>query len=107
MRAAVLVAALLSLAACQTPCPPTYTGPETVQLRCEDGSELTVTFSRAPDVAVVAQEGYTTLTLPARITGSGYRYVEGGSELRARGTQVGWTRTGTDETICAERSQQP
>lgn len=101
MRAAALFASL-ALAACQTPCPAPYEGPTTTELRCDDGSLLTVTFTRGPDQATVAQEGYTTLTLPARIAGSGYRYIDGGSELRGRGTEIIWTRTGAAETICRE-----
>lgn len=105
MRVAILAASFIALAACQTPCPAPVTGPTTMNLECEDGSELIVTFTGSPDIASVAQEGYTTLILPARITGSGYRYVDGGSELRGRGTQVGWTRTGADETLCTERAE--
>jgi hypothetical protein len=103
MRAAAFLAALL-LAACQTPCP----GPEpeatSATFHCEDGSDLQVTFTRAPDGARVVQEGYTTLDLPARIIGSGYRYADNGAELRGRGAEVHWTRPGAAETLC-QRTQ--
>lgn len=102
-----VVAALLSvcaLAACQTPCPAPDTGPSVVQFTCEDGSRLEVTFTRAPDVARIVEEGYTPLTLPARISGSGYRYTDGSAELRWRGAQTAWTRPGSEETLCDRHS---
>lgn len=70
MRAAVMFA-VLALAACQTPCPAPETGPVSTSFRCEDGSLLNVTFTRNPDTAQVAQEGYTAVDLPSRVTGSG------------------------------------
>lgn len=100
----IAVAALLFLAACQTPCPSPDTGPTTASFRCEDGSNLQVTFTRGPDSARVVQEGYTTIDLPARIAGSGYRYAEGGAELRGRGAEVRWTRPGAAETLCQRTS---
>ena len=99
----VLFAAILALAACQTPCPdaaaPSITN---TNFTCEDGSNLQVAFSRSPDGARIVQEGYAPLDLPAKITGSGYRYAEGGAELRGRGTEARWTRPGAAETICHE-----
>ncbi|MGE0742564.1 MAG: MliC family protein [Hyphomonadaceae bacterium] len=99
MRALVF-AALLAVAACQTPCPAPETGPTTTTFRCEDGSDINVTFTRTPDSARVVQEGYTTIDLPARITGSGFRYAEEGTELRGRGGEAFWTRPGAAETRC-------
>lgn len=103
MRLVVLFAAALSLAACQTSCPdaaaPSVTN---TGFTCEDGSVLQVAFSRQPDSARIVQEGYAPLNLPARITGSGYRYADGGAELRGRGTEARWTRPGAAETICHE-----
>lgn len=104
MRAAILIAAF-ALAACQTPCPAPDTGPVTRVFRCEDGSELNVTFTRSPDFARVVQEGYTTVDLPARITGSGFRYAEGGAELRGRSLEANWTRPGAAETLCRVEQQ--
>jgi membrane-bound inhibitor of C-type lysozyme len=101
MRAAIALAAL-ALAACQTPCPAPETGPRTATFHCEDGSDLLVTFTRSPDSARVVQEGYTTLDLPARISGSGFRYAEEGAELRGRGSEAYWTRPGAAETICRQ-----
>lgn len=100
MLRALLVFAALALGACQTPCPAVDAGPLTATFRCEDGSRLEVTFSRRPDSARVVQEGYTTIDLPARITGSGYRYADGGAELRGRGDEAQWTRPGAEETTC-------
>jgi hypothetical protein len=95
---AVLALAVLALAACQTPCPAVSTEPIVSAFRCEDGSELRVTFT--PDTAVVQQEGYITLTLPSRGVGSGYRYAANGAELRGRSAQARWTRPGAAETTC-------
>lgn len=102
MRALVF-ASLLALAACQTPCPAQDTAPVTRQFHCEDGSDLNVTFTRAPDVARVSQEGYTVVDLPARIIGAGFRYSDNGIELRGRTGEVFWTRPGAAETICHPR----
>jgi hypothetical protein len=92
--------AVLALAACQTPCP--SPGDTTIQanFECEDGSHLGITFTN--DDATVVQEGYTTLTLPARI-GSGLRFAGGGADLRGRMNEVQWTRPGAAETTCTRR----
>lgn len=105
MRAAILIAAF-ALAACQTPCPAPDTGPVSRIFHCEDGSELSVMFTRSPDFARVVQEGYTTVDLPARITGSGFRYAEGGAELRGRLLEANWTRPGAAETFCRVQQAQ-
>lgn len=102
MRPLAAILALVTLAACQTPCPAPEEGPTRARFACEDGSALDVTFTRGPDTAIVRQEGYTELVLPARISGSGYRYVEGGDELRGRGMEVMWAREGAEETTCRE-----
>jgi hypothetical protein len=98
MRAFAFIAAL-TLAACQTPCPAVNTEPTVSNFTCEDGSELRVTFT--PDQAVVEQEGYVTLTLPSRVSGSGYRYNAEGAELRGRSIDARWTRPGAAETLCS------
>jgi len=99
MRAAI-VFALFALAACQTPCPAPVAGTTITTYRCEDGSTLTATFTGTPDTVRVVQEGYTTIDLPARISGSGFRYAENGAELRGRGLEAFWTRPGAAETLC-------
>jgi len=99
MRVAGLFA-LCFVAACQTPCPAPDTGPVNTSFRCEDGSLLNVTFTRNPDSARIAQEGYVVVDLPARVTGSGYRYNNNGAELRGRANEARWTRPGAAETIC-------
>jgi membrane-bound inhibitor of C-type lysozyme len=104
MRAAAFLA-VLALAACQTPCPAPQTAPVNVSFRCEDGSLLNVTFTRSPDAVRVAQEGYTVVDLPSRVTGSGYKYADNGAELRGRSTEVHWTRPGAAETVCNEVEQ--
>lgn len=102
MRNVAALIAAVALAACQTPCPAPNTGPSVQRFACEDGSNLTVTFAGSPDSARVEQEGYTDLVLPARIAGSGYRYIEGGAELRGRGMEVMWVRPGAPETTCRQ-----
>lgn len=97
MRAAIALVCL-ALAACQTPCPPGPSETTVVQFECEDGSDLQVTFTL--EQAVVVQEGYTTLTLPSRISSAGYRYADQGAELRGRMDQTRWTRAGAAETLC-------
>ena len=100
MRLLAMLAVTATLAACATPCPDTPSGPVTSDFNCEDGSTLRVTFTEAPDMVRVEQEGYTTLNLPARVTGGGYRYADEGAELRGRGVEVRWQRPGAAETIC-------
>lgn len=102
MRVLVAIAAVLALSACQTPCPAPPAGPINSVFECEDGSTLRVTFTYSPDIARVAQEGYTTVDLPLRIAGAGYRYADSGAELRRRGSETRWTRPGAEETICSE-----
>jgi hypothetical protein len=99
MRIAALFA-VLALSACQTPCPGPQSGSVSATFQCEDGSELEVTFTPAPETARVVQEGYTTLDLPSRGVGSGYRFADNGAELRGRGAEVRWTRPGAAETLC-------
>lgn len=101
MRAA-LVLVLFALAGCQTPCPAPERGSTQTSFQCEDGSVLNVTFSYNPDIARVAQEGYTVVDLPARVAGSGYRYSSNGTELRGRSATARWTRPGAAETECTE-----
>lgn len=98
MRIFVVVGAL-GLAACQTPCPAVNTEPTVSNFVCEDGSELRVTFT--PEQAVIEQEGYVTLSLPARGVGTGYRYADQGAELRGRAVDARWTRPGAAETLCS------
>lgn len=103
----VVVAAVFAgfvVAACQTPCPAPETGPVTRRLVCEDGSNLTVTFTRNPDLARIEEEGYTTVTLQARISGAGYNYTDGNAELRQRGGETAWTRPGATQTMCHEEA---
>lgn len=97
MRVALVVAVLV-LSGCQTPCPAPSVEARELRYRCEDGSELHVTFSA--EQAVIEQEGYTTLTLPERISGSGFRYADNGAELSGRMGQSVWTRPGAAETAC-------
>jgi hypothetical protein len=101
------VFAVLSLAACATPCPSPDTAPTVSNFTCEDGSTMRVTFTHHPDRALIEQEGYTSLNLPARIIGSGFRFSDGGAEFRGRGSQAEWMRPGAAETTCHETSTAP
>lgn len=99
MRIFAALAAGAFLTACQTPCPAVNTEPVVSNYTCEDGSALRVTFT--PTQAVVEQEGYVTLTLPARGAGTGFRYSVNGAELRGRSAEAQWTRPGAAETLCS------
>ncbi|MGE0597741.1 MAG: MliC family protein [Hyphomonadaceae bacterium] len=96
----LMLFAPLALAACQTPCPPADTGPEHFTYVCLDESVLNVTITRRPDIAHIVQEGFAPLDLPADITGAGFRYSQGGAELRGRGREAYWTRPGAETTLC-------
>lgn len=102
MRVVAVFSALALLTACQTPCPAPATGPINTSFRCEDGSVLNATFTRNPDAVRIAQEGYVVVDLPARVTGSGYRYNNNGAEFRGRANEARWTRPGAAETECHE-----
>ena len=106
MRVVAVLSVLALLAACQTPCPAPVTGPINTTFRCEDGSLLNATFTRNPDTVRIAQEGYVVVDLPARVTGSGYRYNNNGAELRGRANEARWTRPGAAETVCREVEHQ-
>jgi hypothetical protein len=99
MRVLVAIAAAVLVAACQTPCPAVNTAPTVSNFDCEDGSTLRVTLT--PTQAVVEQEGYTTITLPARGAGGVYRYSANGAELRGRAIEAQWTRPGAAATRCS------
>jgi membrane-bound inhibitor of C-type lysozyme len=100
MRALFSLAPLVFAAACQTPCPAPNAEPVTRAYACDDGSTLQVTFTRAPEMAHIEQEGYLPVDLPARITGLGYRYSDGGAELRGHAGETLWSRPGAAETAC-------
>lgn len=102
MRAAAILIAALSVAACQTPCPSPPSETTVASFHCDDGSDLRVTFSF--DQAVVEQEGYTTAVLPSRITGAAFRYASNGAALRGRMNEILWTRPGANETSCERTS---
>ena len=102
MRRFAVILAAAALAACQTPCPSPRAAATQVHFACADASNLVVTFARAPETARIEQEGYTALVLPARISGSGYRYTDDENELRGRTGEVVWARAGALETICRE-----
>ena len=101
MRIAI-VAAVVSLAACASPCPTPETAPTSASFACDDGSTMHVTFTHGPERALIEQEGYIALNLPARIVGSGFRYSDGAAELRGRTSEARWNRPGAAETICRE-----
>lgn len=101
MRIAVAFAFLLTLTACQTPCPPSSsTAPVQRRYACHDGSTLLVTFTRNPDMAHVEQWGHPDVDLPARGTSSGYRYANRGVDLRGLMGETYWSRPGAADTVC-------
>lgn len=100
LRHLALGAAILALAACQTPCPIAGAVPVEMSYLCSDGSALQVTFTRNPNNAHVVQEGYAPADLRARSSGLGFRYANGGTELQGRQYEVRWTRPGAAETVC-------
>jgi hypothetical protein len=104
MNRMILALAALGLAACQTPCPAPDTGSIVATYRCADGSDIQVTFSRAPDAALIVQEGYSPVSLPLRSSAVGFRYTDNGAELQGRRSEVHWTRPGASETLCRERT---
>jgi membrane-bound inhibitor of C-type lysozyme len=107
MRVAIVLG-VLSLAACATPCPTVNTGPTYATYRCDDGSMLNVTFVNTPPLsATIAQEGYTTVSLPSRIYGAGFRYSDGGADFSGRSNDAQWTRPGAAETRCHQVTATP
>lgn len=102
MRIAAALIAVLAVAACQTPCPAPPAATTIATFKCEDGSDLRVTF-QFPN-ATVEQEGYTTLVLPSRISGASFRYADYGATLRGRANEIQWTRPGAAETTCERDS---
>ncbi len=103
-----LALAGLALAACASPCPPNpnVAGPIVSRFECAQAGEnapdlyFVVTFTRNPDQAYVEQPGYEPITLPAQVSGSGYRYASGGVELRGQGAEARLIRPGGGEQIC-------
>ncbi|MBI3437530.1 MAG: MliC family protein [Proteobacteria bacterium] len=107
MRAAIFLA-VLSLAACVTPCPSVNTGPTYATYRCEDGSNLSITFTNTPPLsATITQEGYATVRLPSRIYGAGFRYSDGAADFSGRSGDAHWTRPGAAETTCHQVTASP
>ena len=87
MRIAVILA-VLSLAACASPCPTPETAPTSATFACEDGSTMHVTFTHSPERALVEQK----LSLEEI-----YRGPVSGSALAKPsrtlgGEQANWTR---------------
>lgn len=68
-----------------------------------DGARLDVTFEADPSSpAVVRRSSDAPLTLPAQLTGSGFRYGDGAYELRGKRQGITWTdRTGCSLTRSA------
>lgn len=107
MRFAFAAAALLSVAACASPCPPVTAAapgaPVVTRFACQNSSEtFTATFFQNPDRVRVEQQGYPTVDLPAASAGSGYRYMAGGVELRGRNDEARLSRPGGGELLCYE-----
>ena len=60
-----------------------------------------------PLSATIAQEGYTTVSLPSRIYGAGFRYSDGGADFSGRAGEAHWTRPGAAETTCRQVTSRP
>jgi membrane-bound inhibitor of C-type lysozyme len=100
MRAMSAGFAILSLAACATPCPDAVPQRSDVTYSCADGSRLAVTFDRAAGRALVSEDGGASLDLSAQISGSGFRYEGGGAQIRGRGDELNWTSPAGGSTTC-------
>src|SRR4029077_18613696 len=94
--------AAATLAACASPCPTPNAAPTVTSFTCEDGSSMRVTFTHSPERALIEQEGYIALNLPARIVGSGLRLSTGTAERRGHGAEADWSRPGAAQTTCRE-----
>lgn len=73
---------------------------------CPGGAALAVEFvtsdPQAP--AIVHPPGAPAVSLPAQLSGSGFRYADHAGELRGKGREVTWTdQTGRSTTCVAEQ----
>jgi membrane-bound inhibitor of C-type lysozyme len=73
---------------------------------CPSGALLTVEFvtSDPTKPAVVRTPDGGQLSLPARASGSGYRYADETHELRGKGREVTWTDVSKPPVTCTEQT---
>jgi hypothetical protein len=103
MRLFGLLVAFVTLAGCATPCASVISEASTRTLACQNGARLTVTFNPTPAPAHLEQAGFPPLNLAPAPTSFGYRFVEGGTELRGTfGADATFTRPGSAQTQCRE-----
>ncbi len=103
MRLVLLAAMIGALAGCATPCPPQAgpSTPVTTAYACENSDiTFTATFLHNPNQVTIAEPGYPDVTLPAQISGSGFRYGANGVELRGRADEARLARPGGGEFLC-------
>jgi membrane-bound inhibitor of C-type lysozyme len=76
--------------------------PKQVAYMCDGGVSLTVTFDNAGK-AIVVRPGAAPATLEQQVSGSGFRYSDGTSELSGKGDEALWT-TGGKTLRCAAQA---
>lgn len=77
--------------------------PKQVAYVCDGGVSLTVTFDTAAGKAIVVRSGAAPATLDQQVSGSGFRYSDGKSELSGKGEEAMWT-VGGKTLRCAARA---
>jgi hypothetical protein len=103
MRLIVLLAGFMTLAGCATPCASAITEVSTRTLACQNGARLRVTFNPTPAPAHLEQAGFPPLELEPAPASFGYRFIEGGTELRGTfGADATFQRPGSAQTTCRE-----
>lgn len=77
-----------------------------VVFACPKGARLTVEFvtSDPAKPAVVSLSDGSQASLPARESGSGYRYADDTRELRGKGREVTWTDGAKPPVVCTEET---
>lgn len=73
---------------------------------CPKGALLTVEFvtSDPTKPAIVRTPDGGQLSLPARASGSGFRYADERHELRGKGREVTWTDASKPPMVCTEQT---
>jgi uncharacterized lipoprotein YbaY len=66
----------------------TSTGLGPVRFGCADGSKFLVTFSRDPLRAIITAVGHPSAVLLPQATRTGFRFVDGRTELRGKGREA-------------------
>ncbi len=74
-----------------------------VRYACAGGTDFTVTFSADADSAVLALPNKPPIKLAIAISGSGFRYLGEGYELRGKGETAWLTPPGGEAVECQAR----